>query len=173
MPNTLKLTLPTLKLERAALDMRKEFFDAGESTIAGSAGFHSATSYSMWMKRNLDSKTSPLPGYMPSITYFATLGDLPVGMLQIRLELNDNLLQTGGHIGYSVRPSMRNRGYATAMLALALERCSSMGIYNVLVTCKKDNIASAKVIIKNGGVFENEVEDEGGILFQRYWIRLV
>ena len=173
MPNTLKLTLPTPKLERSALDMRKEYFEHGESKIAGGAGFNSATSYSLWMKRNLESKTSPLPGYVPSVTYFATIVDTPVGMLQIRLELNESLLKTGGHIGYSVRPSMRNKGYATSMLALALERCASMGIYNVLVTCKKENAASAKVIIKNGGILENEVEDEDGTLFQRYWIRLV
>ncbi len=171
MPNTLKLTLPNPKLERSALDMRKEYFNAGESVIAGGAGFHSATSYSMWMKRNLAAKVDPLPGYMPSVTYFATIGDKPIGMLQIRLELNESLLKTGGHIGYSVRPSMRNQGYAAAMLSLALERCRSMGIFNVLVTCKKDNLASAKVIEKNGGILENEMEDDNGEVFKRYWIR--
>jgi len=172
MTGTLKLTLPTAKLERAALDMRKEYFEFGESKIAGGAGFHGATSYSMWMKRTLESKNTPLPGYMPSVTYFATIDDTPVGMLQIRLELNESLFKTGGHIGYSVRPTMRNNGYATYMLALALERCASMGINNILVTCKKDNAASARVIVKNGGILENEVEDDDGTIFQRYWIRM-
>ncbi len=172
MSNSLKLTLPSAKLQRSALDMRREFFDFGESKIAGSYGFDSATSYSMWLKRVTDAKSSPLPGYMPSITYFATIGDLPVGMLQIRPELNESLLATGGHIGYSVRPSMRGRGYGTSMLALALQRCLSMGISSVLVTCQKDNIASARVIIKNGGVLENEIEDEDHTVFQRYWITL-
>jgi predicted acetyltransferase len=38
-----------------------------------------------------------------------------------------------------------------------------------LITCDKNNIGSAKTIIKNGGVLENEVMEDGEIT-QRYWI---
>lgn len=172
MPETLKLTLPTAKMERSALDMRKEFFDAGESVIHGGADFDSVTSYSLWMKQNAEAKTNPMPGRVPSTAYFATIDNKPVGMLQIRFELNDKLLATGGHIGYSVRPSMRGKGYATLMLALALERCASLGIHEVLVTCNVDNPASARVIEKNGGELENIVENSKGEKFRRYWIKV-
>lgn len=82
------------------------------------------------------------------------------------------LLFSGGHIGDGIRPSERRKGYATAMLRLALEKCRALGIRRVLMTCDKDNIGSAKSIIKNGGILENEVMNEDGVLEQRYWIDL-
>ena len=57
------------------------------------------------------------------------------------------------------------------MIALALEECKKLGIYRVLMCYDKDNIGSAKSIIRNGGVLENEVEEDGH-LEQRYWIQL-
>ncbi len=92
------------------------------------------------------------------------------GAVSIRHSLNEGLLKTGGHIGYGIRPSERKKGYATAMLALALRKCRELGIMRVLVTCDKDNIDSAKVIQNNGGVLENEVLNEKGMPVQRYWI---
>lgn len=94
-----------------------------------------------------------------------------VGAVNIRHYLNDSLLKMGGHIGDGVRPSERRKGYATAMIALALEECRKLGIHKVLMCCDKENIASAKSIIHNGGVLENEVEEKGH-LEQRYWIQL-
>ena len=92
-------------------------------------------------------------------------------MIDIRHRLNEYLLQFGGNIGYSVRPSQRRKGYATEMLALALEECRKLGLDRALVTCDKSNIGSAKTIQKNGGVLENEVL-EGDRITQRYWIAL-
>ena len=66
---------------------------------------------------------------------------------------------------------MRRKGIATKMIALALEECRKLGITRVLMTCKKDNIGSAKSIRKNGGVLENEVP-VNGVIVQRYWIDL-
>lgn len=42
-------------------------------------------------------------------------------------------------------------------------------IDRVLIVCNKNNIGSAKSIIKNGGILENEITENGEI-FQRYWI---
>ena len=94
-----------------------------------------------------------------------------VGAVNIRHRLNDSLLFTGGHIGDGIRPSERHKGYGTAMLALALDECKKLGIDKVLMTCDKDNIGSAKAIQKNGGVKENEVEEDG-VIEERYWITL-
>lgn len=91
--------------------------------------------------------------------------------MNIRHYLNDKLFETGGHIGDGIRPSERRKGYATAMIGLALEECRKLGIDRVLICCDKDNIGSAKSIQRNGGVLENEVEENGNIV-QRYWIEL-
>ena len=95
-----------------------------------------------------------------------------VGMVQVRHELNEHLLSVGGHIGDCVRPSEQGKGYGTEQISLALDFCKALGIKKVLMTCKKENIASARTIIKNGGILENEVQndDEGGVMMQRYWI---
>ena len=85
--------------------------------------------------------------------------------------MNEKLLLGGGHIGDGIRPSERGKGYGTKMIALALEECRKLGIDRVLMCCDKDNPASAKTIIKNRGVLENEVMDEGSLV-QRYWIEI-
>lgn len=78
---------------------------------------------------------------------------------------------SGGHIGDGIRPSERNKGLGTQMIALALQECQKLGIKKVLMCCDKENIASARTIIKNGGILENEVLDNG-VWIQRYWIEL-
>ena len=70
-----------------------------------------------------------------------------------------------------VRPSERRKGYAKAMIALALDECRKLGIEKVLMVCNKENTGSAKSIQNNGGVLENEINVEGETV-QRYWIQL-
>ncbi len=113
-------------------------------------------------------------GLVPDSTFFCldTDRNIFVGAVNIRHYLNEELLFTGGHIGDGVRPSERRKGYATAMIGLALEECRKLGIRRVLMTCDKDNVGSAKSIMKNGGVLENEVINEDGVIEQRYWIEL-
>lgn len=94
-----------------------------------------------------------------------------IGAVNIRHELNEDLLLYGGHIGDGVRPSERKKGYATEMIRLALIECKKLGINKVLITCDKDNIGSRKSIINNGGIKENEVMEDGEIL-ERYWITI-
>ena len=98
--------------------------------------------------------------------------DRLLGAVNIRHYLNDALLQGGGHIGDGIRPSERRKGYATELVRLALIECKKLGISRVLMTCDKDNIGSAKSILRNGGVLENEFVNEEGNVEQRYWIDL-
>ena len=122
---------------------------------------------------NLEIKEETADGRVPDTTLFCLDKDrnIFVGAVNIHHYLNEGLLLTGGHIGDGIRPSERRKGYATAMIALALEECKKLGIYRVLMCCDKDNIGSAKSIIRNGGVLENEVEEDRH-LGQRYWIQL-
>lgn len=122
---------------------------------------------------NLDTEEGAPNGWVPDTTFFCLDKDrnIFVGAVNIRHYLNDALLKTGGHIGDGIRPSERRKGYATAMIALALDECRKLGLNKVLMSCDKENIGSAKSIMNNGGVLKNEIAVDGHIE-QRYWIEL-
>jgi predicted acetyltransferase len=112
------------------------------------------------------------PGHVPSTFLFAFDGPRIVGRGSIRHELNDFLLRVGGHIGYTVVPEFRRRGFATEilrqLLAIARER---FGLTQVLLTCDDNNIGSIRTIEKNGGVLENVVTGPDlDTPKRRYWI---
>ena len=119
--------------------------------------------------RNLQSGMSPYKTY-----WLLRNGRDILGTIRLRLRLTDSLRIEGGHIGYNIRPSERNKGYATRMLALGLEKFREMDSYErVLVTCDDDNFASARVIEKNGGVRDSDtVSPYSGKRVRRYWIEL-
>lgn len=168
----MELVFPTIQFKQDALDFRQEHFDVGEMTIHGSSRLHAAETYEEWLKKIRDDITRDDGTLVPATAYFGVQDGKIISTVQVRHRLNDNLFETGGHIGCSVRPSERGKGYSVKLLALALEKCRELAIESVLVTCDKDNIASAKAIMKNGGIFENEVAEGCGNIVQRYWISL-
>ena len=114
-----------------------------------------------------------LNGFVPADTYFLINceNNRILGAISIRHSLNEYLFKFGGHIGYGIRPSERGKGYATEMLKMALDICRSKGMEKVLITCDKENVASARTMLKNGAVLENEVQEDDHIV-QRFWIKL-
>ena len=97
--------------------------------------------------------------------------DTIYGVSRLRHILNTASRKEGGHIGYDVPPSYRNAGYATELLGLTVRKARAMGIARVLVTCDANNVASSRVIIKNGGALENQViSDYTRKIVNRYWI---
>jgi predicted acetyltransferase len=108
---------------------------------------------------------------VPATFLAAVVDGAVVGRVSIRHELNDFLLNVGGHIGYAVRPDYRRRGFATEILRQALIVARSEGIDEVLVTCDVDNVASATIIERMGGVMEDIRPDPEGPPKRRYWIR--
>ncbi len=112
------------------------------------------------------------PCHVPATTLFAEKDGKIVGIVDIHHKLNDHLLAYGGHIGYTVLPSERRKGYGLQILLLALQKCVGLGLKRVLVTCADNNTASYKIIEKAGGMLENKVvQPDSGVLVRRYWIQ--
>lgn len=108
---------------------------------------------------------------VPSTMLYGFVEEKIVGRVSIRHELNDFLLERGGHIGYSVSPKFRQMGYATEMFRQALVFCKSLNLSRVLITCADENEASIKIIEHFGGILENKVWDESNSEhLRRYWL---
>jgi predicted acetyltransferase len=110
---------------------------------------------------------------VPRNTYFLFCGEKIIGRSEIRRTLNPELEITGGHLGADIRRSERRKGFGNLILRFTLEKAKELGLKKVLITCDKNNIASAKTIEKGGGVFEKEiVHGEIGATIIHYWIEL-
>jgi predicted acetyltransferase len=112
----------------------------------------------------------PEAGLVPSVFLVAVVDDMIVGRTSIRCALNDYLAREGGHIGYGVLPDYRRRGYGTETLSQSLVIIRAEGVDRVLVTCDHDNIGSAAVIERCGGVLEAVTARSDGTPLRRYWI---
>ncbi len=112
-------------------------------------------------------------GYVQHTEFWLVDEDKYIGRVDIRHVLNDHLLKVGGHIGYDIRKSERNKGYGTQALKMALPFAKNLGLEKVLITCDSTNIGSRKIIESNGGIFENEIPGENGEPSKlRFWIDL-
>jgi predicted acetyltransferase len=170
-----QLNNPTVELEASHVSLVNEFRERGEPLIPWIIGepYETFAEYVETLRRASKGFGLP-PGFVPHSTFWLVDGaGKIVAVSNLRHELNEALLAHGGHVGYGVRPSARGRGYATELLRLTLVEARRLGIERVLVTCDKLNPASAKVIHKNGGEFENEqFVPELGKTVSRYWIQL-
>lgn len=167
----LKLIKASNKYKKQIIDMLEEWYASNEKIVPYSIrkiDYHDFDYYC----NNLDVKEKS-NNLVPHSTFFCIDEDrdIVVGAINIRHYLNESLLLNGGHIGDGVRPSERRKGVATKMISLSLQECKKLGIDKVLLVCDKKNIGSAKSIINNGGVLENEIL-VNDVIEQRYWIKL-
>ena len=168
---------PTIDYADQIMDFRREFFEA-DSAMAGVGGLRRCESAQQWLalvERSRSRDTCP-PELVISDTLISVResDNKLIGMVNIRYEDNDVILSWAGHIGYSVRPSERGKGYAKAQLALALDFCRQRGMKSVMISCDRENPASARTILANGGVLEREFwMEERSEMLQVYWIDLL
>ena len=159
----LKHVKPSKEYEQEALEYINEFYEYN-SNINGSGGLHKyLDNYDKWLEKlEEDRNIIPNEEKVPAETYFLVResDNKIVGMINIRLALNENLKKFGGHIGYSIRPTERKKGYNKVNLYLGLLCCKEHGISEVLMDCDKDNIASAKTMQALNGVLIKEWYDK-------------
>ena len=171
------MTEPDITLIPATADLRDEFWEMAHEWQAADdpryrAGIDDFEHYMAQVERYRKG-VDILPQFVPSSEFWLVKGRRILGRVSIRHRLNAGLEIEGGHIGYDIRPSERRKGYGTLLLALALKEARALGLKRVLVTCDTDNTGSAKIIEKNGGVFDgHETSPRTGKQINQYWIEL-
>lgn len=155
----------------AFLDCAADYRAAGEDRY--NAALADPEAYLHWVAEMEQEETCP-PGLVPQTTYWAVDEDGRVlACSRLRHGLSPALRREGGHIGYDVRPTERRRGVGTRLLALTLVEAGRRRLSRVLLTCDDDNLASARIILANGGAeIESSVSDRTGKLLRRFWIRV-
>ena len=164
--------LPEISDKSILQEYMQEHYDNKENSISASLGLPTSE-YADWVEKIQRNSFSGDEQWGKSLLYLCFDNNKFIGLLSIRYDLPENLTEKYGDIGYGVRPSERNKGYATTMLRYALSVCKEKGMDKVLLGCYKDNLASAATIKKNGGVLvaENDNYNEGKIS-QYYSINL-
>lgn len=151
------------------------YYEEIEANNSESIGMGNYQDFDRWLTgmRNRHTGKNLPEGFVWEDFCLCYEGGRLIGVFSLKFELTDYLLSFGGHIGYAVRPSERNRGLATQILRQGLEMATKAGFSKVLCVCDEDNIASEKVILKNGGVLEDTRYDpEEAVTIKRYWIDL-
>ena len=174
----MELILPSAEYKDSFVEAVKEFQKDTEFPL-GTGWYHDLLlselekDFESFVRRLLNqSEGKGLPqGFVPQDNFWLIDEGEFIGATRIRHQLNEHLLQIGGHIGYAIRPSKRGKGYGNKILALGLQKAKEMGIERVRITCDVDNIPSRKIIERNGGILENEIPNpETDVNKARFWI---
>lgn len=132
--------------------------------------------YEEWLNNSLklqEKEYASAKGLVPAYTYFLIRSNdnKLIGMIDLRLGLNEYLRNFGGHIGYSIRPTERKKGYNKINLYLCLLEAQKYGLDKVLITCATHNEGSRKSILSLGGIFEKKTVDESdNETMELYWV---
>ncbi|CAD5901751.1 conserved hypothetical protein [Carnobacterium maltaromaticum] len=160
-----------------AIKKYKEEFIKSEENMDGTGGLSAAVNIEEWFCRSVENENenSLSDKLVPAIQYIYIdhSTNKIIGMLQLRLKLNQYLTTIGGHIGYSINPTERKKGYGKQMLEQALIEAKKQGLEKVLLTCDSDNQGSRKIIESNRGILEETIfNEERAKTINRYWIYL-
>ena len=154
---------------------RQAYLDAGED-IHGGSGLENYEDPAEWqdLVARYRETTSVPTGWVPAETWLVVResDNSVVGLVNLRLQLNEYLENYGGHVGYSIAIGEWGKGYGTVALALTIDAARERGMGRLLVTCDAVNHRSEQVIIHNGGVLENTVVAPDSRELRRYWITL-
>lgn len=170
----LGLVKPSLAFEAEYTTMVREFLATGEPWFNNfPLALEDFSAFVQELQDEAQGIALP-PGVVPQQTYWlANEEDTLLGEIRLRPHLTPPFEQHNGHIGYNIRPSQRNKGYATCQLALVLDEARQLGLSRVMLTIDGDNPASVRVIEKNGGRLDwQRVEPETGETLSCYWIEL-
>lgn len=173
--NNIKLIKPSYTYRKSYLQALDEFGEKRPSGIL--YGDLARKNFKQYLKliRDMEKGIGLKRGWVPASELWLVRENKFIGAVSFRHKLNKNLRLYGGHIGYSIRPDERKKGYGTEMLARTLKKAKKTGLKKVMITCDENNVGSRKIIEANGGVLEDIIKTEinpHNVKTMRWWIKL-
>lgn len=173
----IQLIHPQPKWQDSFNDLLNEAKSVNEVSELGHAYRPNEDFSAMYIRlKNREQGINIHPRDVPSCLYWILdmKSEMIVGTLDMRYKIIGDYFDRLGHVAYYIKPSERKKGYATEALRQVLELYKIRKEKKILITCYKDNIASLKVIQKNGGILESEKADpqNSAHILQRWWIML-
>ena len=169
----MKLLAVTMEYQPGMAELLAALGD-GENGFGGTPVGSNPTKLDDWLSYCVRiAQAPPLSEYfLPQTNYWITDDNgFVVGLLRMYDEINQELLNKGGHVGYYVAPAYRQRGFAKGALGLALANLRSNGVERALLTVESHNLASLALVLAFGGVLEDErIDRETGLAYQRLWV---
>ncbi len=167
----MKLVVPSTRYQDSYIEMIEEFMDNEEAFVPFVLGEDYSDFPSMIERLNAYSKGEQMPDGFVAHSSFWLIdeNEQVIGCSNLRHELNDSLRILGGHIGYGIKPSQRQKGNAKLILELTLPKAKRLGIESALLIVNKANIGSVKAIEHNNGVLQSEKEVSGQTGLVRYY----
>ena len=165
----IKLIKPSKEFFNQLKELKQDFINNNESRIQGSGSLDKYENLDEWLKSINEIEQGLNSKLVPTTYYLILSDDEVVGNISIRHYLTKDLEEFGGHIGYSIKPSARRKGFATEALRLILELYKDR-YDEILIMCEDDNIASNRTILVNGGILINKIE-KFGLKINRYIIK--
>ena len=167
MEENLALIPPTVNLSDDFRALAEEFSSEGDDRYRD--GARDVTAFVERCRDHAAGRNLPADWVPQSTFWLVRDGRTIVGCSRLRHTLTESLATRGGHIGYDVRPSERRRGYGTHLLQLTLTEARRIGLTRVLITADDSNVASWRVVERNGGQREPGLLSEAGAV-RRYWL---
>ncbi|MDI2033770.1 GNAT family N-acetyltransferase [Paenarthrobacter nitroguajacolicus] len=171
-----KLVAPDVSYHQSFLESHKEWGGVHQdgAGVFMANDVSTAEGFAAWIQQLTDAEgVQEKQGIVPCTYLWITEGTRYVGAIAFRHHLTPALLNSGGHIGYGIRPSDRGRGAASWALQELCQRLAAQEEPDrVLLTCDDTNLASAKTIERAGGLLEDKRTDADGRPFRRYWIEV-
>jgi len=147
----MRLELPSVKYLDSFFQAMAEFQDEGNPQISESMTREQFPGYVQQLHDQSVGKNLK-EGHVPSKEFWIVDPEGYAGRIILGLMFTPGPDRLGNHVGYAVRPSKRQRGYATKALELLLDEARNLKIYRLMPICDAANIASRKVIERNGGL---------------------
>jgi len=173
--DAVSLVTPNREFESSYRSLVEEFTSRGERLVPFTLAFEYEQFGDFLMKLRDNSRGIGIPeGFVANSSHWLVSDNFQlIGVSNLRHELTPALRLEGGHIGFGIRPSLRGKGFGVEILRQTLSRAKSLGLIKVLLTCGKENVASCKVIVANGGVLASEeFYPPRNEVLQKYWIDL-